>query len=132
MPALLFALSTVVLSWGEYYAFTYLIVSAVFCTLSFLLGTNIPARVRLGQGDRIKLLVFRSTALAWIASLLLLAILNVTPLCVGQNNGDGRNTIGMCCSYTVVASAAYSVLVVGLASFTAVAAASFLARLIER
>ena len=122
LPALVFALSAVVLSWGEYYAITTLAVGAAFWGLCFALGIRIPAKVHASQG-RIGYLLFRNCLQAWILSLLLLAVLNVTPLCVGQDNGDGTNSVGECFIYTAVSSATYSFLVVALAAVTAVAAA---------
>ncbi|HMZ08321.1 MAG TPA: hypothetical protein PK078_11930 [Anaerolineales bacterium] len=61
--------------------------------------------------------MFRSTGLgisaagfaAMLFSLLVIALLNSTPLCVGQNNGDGNNSFGMCMAYVVLYSIFYGI-----------------------
>lgn len=104
----------------EYFFRTYALVSGVFWALSFLLGARIPQRLVAGQSrNQIAWLAFRKSALAWAASLVVLAILNLTPLCIGQDNGDGRNTCALCVIQTVGAAVVYTpsvLLLVGLAS----------------
>jgi hypothetical protein len=48
---------------------------------------------------------------AWCVSFLVLAAINVTPLCQGRDNGDGRNSLTMCLFLTVVWFVSMSVLV---------------------
>lgn len=44
----------------------------------------------------------------WLAALLVAGAFNLTPLCVGADNGDGNNTIGMCVFYTLLWAAFYT------------------------
>jgi hypothetical protein len=36
-----------------------------------------------------------------------MAMLNATPLCVGQDNGDGNNDFSMCMSYVLLAAVVF-------------------------
>jgi hypothetical protein len=47
--------------------------------------------------------------LSWLAFLLTLSIANLTPLCIGRDNGDGTNSFSNCLVYTFIWSAFYSV-----------------------
>ncbi len=105
----------------EYFFLTYAIVSGVFWALSFTLGARTALRLGAGQSrERTAWLAFRDLALAWVASLVLLGILNLTPLCVGQDNGDGRNTCALCIIQSVASAVIYTppvLLLVGLAAW---------------
>ncbi len=80
----------------EYFFVTYAIVSGFFWALAFTLGMLTPRHLSPGRsGKQVFLLAFRDLALAWGGALVLLSILNLTPLCVGQDNGDGRNTYAL-------------------------------------
>lgn len=46
---------------------------------------------------------------AMLMALFLIAVLNATPLCVGQNNGDGNNGFGMCMGYVILYAFFYGV-----------------------
>ena len=41
--------------------------------------------------------------MAFGLALFAMTLLNATPLCVGQDNGDGNNNLGMCMGYVVLA-----------------------------
>ncbi|MCU0612042.1 MAG: hypothetical protein MUE60_09675 [Candidatus Eisenbacteria bacterium] len=58
--------------------------------------------------------------ISWCLSALVLAVINLTPLCLGQDNGDGRNNLAMCVLLTGVWFGAMSVLVIPLATMVAV------------
>lgn len=58
--------------------------------------------------------------IAWCLSVLVLAVINLTPLCLGQDNGDGRNNLAMCALLTGVWFGTTSVLVIPLATTAAV------------
>ena len=82
------------LSRREYFFLSYAIVGVVHWALSFTAGSLAPRHARASRSQgHVALLVFRDLALVWGAAMALLAILNLTPLCVGQDNGDGLNTV---------------------------------------
>lgn len=104
----------------EYFFLTYAIVSGVFWALSFGLGVRTVLRHAAGQScGRTAWLAFRDLALAWVASLVLLGILNLTPLCVGQDNGDGRNNCTQCVIQTVGVAVVFTVPVLTLVGLAA-------------
>jgi len=45
---------------------------------------------------------------AWALALFVLDALNLTPLCVGQNNGDGNNDFAMCNFMTALSGIIYT------------------------
>jgi hypothetical protein len=127
VAGLLTAWPGVVLSVGtlvfrqEYFFLAYAIVSGAFSALSFGLGARTALRLVAGQSrKRTAWLTFRALAFAWVASLVLLGILNLTPLCVGQDNGDGRNTCALCVIQSVASAVIYTppvLLLAGLAAW---------------
>jgi len=46
---------------------------------------------------------------AMLMALLSIAVLNATPLCVGQDNGDGNNSFGMCMGYVMLYAIFYGI-----------------------
>lgn len=52
--------------------------------------------------------LFTQGILAWLVALLILALLNSTPLCVGRNNGDGMNTLFLCALQTIGVALTYT------------------------
>lgn len=60
--------------------------------------------------------------IAWCLSAPVLAVINLTPLCLGQDNGDGRNSLAICLLLAAVWFGAMSVLVIPLALTVAVLA----------
>jgi hypothetical protein len=68
---------------------------------------------------RSMVLLFLGLLVAWVMALAVLAVLSMTPLCVGRDNGDGNNDIGLCGFYVILAAVFYSVpmaLLMGIAS----------------
>jgi hypothetical protein len=66
----------------------------------------------------------RMAAAAFLAVILALAVLtalNLTPLCVGQNNGDGTNNLVMCIVQTGLVAVFFGPLVLGLLALAAFA-----------
>jgi len=41
-------------------------------------------------------------SLSWVVTLLLLGIFSMTPLCIGQENGDGVNNLAACMERAVM------------------------------
>ena len=46
---------------------------------------------------------------AMVGALFVTAVLDATPLCVGQNNGDGNNSFGMCMGYVLLYAFFYGI-----------------------
>ena len=51
--------------------------------------------------------------LSWTLALFVLGFLNLTPLCVGQNNGDGNNDFAMCNFMTALSGIVYTPVYLG-------------------
>ncbi len=108
IPALLLGSCVILFMGDEYDRTTYYLVSAVFLVSSLVLGFALPKRLRAAGLRRAWIRLFVQGAIAWLIALVALTVLNLTPLCIGQDNGDGTNDLGMCVFYSVVAAAAYS------------------------
>jgi hypothetical protein len=52
--------------------------------------------------------LFLTGSLAWLAALGFMGLLHLTPLCVGQNNGDGNNDLIQCVVVDILVSLVYS------------------------
>lgn len=46
---------------------------------------------------------------AMVCALFVTAVLDATPLCVGQNNGDGNNDLGRCMGYVLLYAIFYGI-----------------------
>jgi hypothetical protein len=109
----------------EYFFLTYAIVSGVFWACSFIVGARMA---RQQSRRRTTWSAFRNLVFAWGAALVLLAVLNLTPLCVGQDNGDGRNTCALCVIQSVASAVIYTLPVLLLASLAAWGLGGWLSR----
>ena len=92
---------------------------AVFLAASFALGFFIPALSPALWKRQPVLWLLGQGMLAWLLALLALWIINLTPLCVGQDNGDGNNNVALCALETVMVSLTCSPLEFLLLSLTA-------------
>lgn len=93
---------------SEYFWKAYFIVGGIFLAASFSLGFFIPALAP-GHWKRHPILwCFSLGLLAWLVAVLALGLVNLTPLCVGQDNGDGNNNFGLCMAQSVMVSLVYS------------------------
>lgn len=98
----------------EYYWLTYLITSLVFISTSFVLGTNLPGLFKNKKFDFPSAWFFTAGALGWLTALICIGLLNLTPLCIGQDNGDGINDYSLCVFYSLIAGIIYSPGILGL------------------
>jgi hypothetical protein len=57
---------------------------------------------------------------AMVCALFVITILNATPLCVGQNNGDGNSSFGMCMVYVFLYAIFYGIPYMVLLTMSAV------------
>ena len=101
IPALIFAAYSLTASRGEYFWLPYALMSVVFITASILLGFYLPPHLQGSRLNRPWVWILIQGSLAWGLALLTLAILNMTPLCVGQDNGDGINDLCLCWIQTI-------------------------------
>lgn len=129
IPAIIMGICLFSISREEYYWTTYAITSLTYFGASFLLGFRLAAQMRNARLNCPGLWFFVSGGLAWLIALLFLALLNLTPLCVGQDNGDGINTFSLCVLYTVLVTLIYSPLVLLLLSLSALIGGKILSAL---
>jgi len=120
ISALLLGACVIVTIGKEYFRTTYYLASAVFLAASLVLGFALPARLRRAGLRRAWMWVFVQGAIAWSIALWALTMLNLTPLCIGQDNGDGTNNLGLCVVYSVAAAAVYSPIDLALLAASAV------------
>ena len=116
---------------GNYYEITYLLVSYVFLAVSFVLGFFVPVLLPAHWKRYPILWLLGQGLLAWLASILALTVLNFTPLCIGQENGDGTNNISLCMAQTVMVPSAYSPLECTLLCLTALPFGLLFKRLVK-
>lgn len=107
-PALFFTACALTTSRDEYFWPTYLSVSLIFIGASLLLAQFLPTWMHASRFDYPWLWLFIAGGLAWLVAMLSFALLNLTPLCVGQDNGDGINDLGLCFLYTFLVALIYS------------------------
>jgi hypothetical protein len=108
IPALVAWQFVVLTMGGQYYEAPYLLTSYFFLAVSLLLGLSVPVLLPASWKRHPSIWLFAQGLLAWLAAALCLCLLNLTPLCVGQENGDGTNTLSMCNAQTVIVSLVYS------------------------
>lgn len=126
-PALSFLVFVLLVGRHEYYFLAYCITGLVFLVASFLAGAFILYRsINRGPHGASLFYVFLGLAMSWLMALLVLAVLNVTPLCVGQDNGDGSNDLTLCMVQTVLVSLLYSPLVLLMSGAASLAASRLL------
>jgi hypothetical protein len=98
----------------DYWWEAYTAVLIVLSLTSLLLGFALPTLFRKLRMPHPWLWIFIQGLLAWGMSLVILGLLNLTPLCVGQNNGDGNNDLGMCMFMTALSGIVYTPFYLGL------------------
>lgn len=115
VPALLGLVTNIETFKGEYFSITYTLVLGCFGLGSFGVGLFAPWLGRRGF-CRMKMfwLLFGGACLAWLAALIVLGALNLTPLCIGQNNGDGFNRLSECVIQTIAVGLVSTPLALGL------------------
>jgi hypothetical protein len=90
---------------------------------SYLSGMIVSYRFKVETlNTNITFQLFCGLAIAWLAALLALALLNLTSLCVGLDNGDGINDSTLCLVYVALVSLAYTppaLAMLGIASLLA-------------
>lgn len=83
--------------WGRIYGFWGLI----FATISFIMMFFFLS-LKNSNGAKTIPQLFTVGSLSWAISFVGLAIINFSPLCLGQDNGDGYNYLGNCVLLTII------------------------------
>ena len=92
----------------EYWWETYFAVLTILLIVSILFGFALPTMLQKLRLRKPWTWIVVQGVLAWTIALVLLGLLNMTPLCVGQDNGDGNNDLGMCLFMTALSGIVYS------------------------
>jgi hypothetical protein len=110
LPGFIFFILFLLSGWlgREYWWETYLIVLLALLSSSLLFGSVFPTVFQKLRLHRPWLWILAQGFLAWIVALIVLGSLNLTPLCVGQNNGDGNNDLSMCMFMTALSGIVYT------------------------
>lgn len=123
LPAILFLIVMPLLSSEENYRVLFALVGSAFLAVSFLFVSTVCCRAdsswtrdKLFQGFAM------STALAWIVALAVLACLAMTPLYMGQDNGDGTNGLAEGILLVILFTFTFSPLVLFVAAFASLGA----------
>jgi hypothetical protein len=116
---------------SEYFWKSYFIVSRVFLAVSFVLGFIIPALVPEHWKRHPILWLFGQGLLAWLVAILALGLVNLTPLCVGQDNGDGNNDFALCMAQSVMVPVVCSPLEFILLCLTALSGGWLIKRMVK-
>jgi hypothetical protein len=103
----------------DYWWETYLAVLIVLVIAGLGLGYLVPWVLQ--NKFPTWLLIVISGIAAWVLALFVLGFLNMTPLCVGQNNGDGNNDLVMCMFMTALSAILYTPLYLGLVAASSLA-----------
>ena len=86
---------------SEYWGRIYGLWGLIFCILCFILTFFSLSPENSNEARSISRL-FSIGSLSWVISCVGLAIINFSPLCLGQDNGDGHNNIGNCVLLTII------------------------------
>lgn len=92
----------------DYWWETYLVVLVFLVIASLILGFALPPIL---SGTKLRkpwAWIAAQGFLSWGLALVALGLLNLTPLCVGQNNGDGRNDLFLCLLSTAASGIVYT------------------------
>jgi hypothetical protein len=107
IPAMLWLVMLNLVDSGEYFWIVYLNVCVAFVAISLLLGFIAPSLLIKTPLRGPLTWVFVQGGMAWLGAIILLGLLNLTPLCVGQDNGDGNNNLALCVFQSVAVGIAY-------------------------
>lgn len=129
LPAMVFCILIAISSGCEYFWKSYYIVSGLFLAVSFATGFFIPVLAPAHWKRHPILWFFSQGLLAWLVAILVLLVINLTPLCVGQDNGDGNNDFALCMVQTMMVTIVYSPIEFILLSITAFIGGTFIRRL---
>jgi hypothetical protein len=92
MPSILYGVWVLSSFRDEYYWPIYGIMALSFFLTSLILGLILPILLQGSKFNYPWLWVFIAGGLAWLVALAVFALLNLTPLCIGQDSGDATTT----------------------------------------
>ena len=104
LPALPFFLPVIAIERQEYYWSSILAGSSALLGSALVLGFFQPTWLRPKWAW-----IMIAGAAAMGLALFTTAVVNLTPLCVGQNNGDGNNDPGRCLGYVLLYAVFYGI-----------------------
>jgi hypothetical protein len=104
----------------DYFWIVYRMVGVIFLLASVLLGGIVPGLFFRAWRRRPGAWIAGQCTLAWLAGLVTLVLLNLTPLCIGHDNGDGINDLTLCMVQTALVGFVYSFPQVFLVALSAV------------
>ena len=108
LPATIIWILLSVIAGSDYYWEVYFIAGGIYLVASLALGFIIPYLApRLWKRHSI-LWLSGQEVLAWMVAILALTVLNLTPLCIGQDNGDGINDLTLCMLQPAMVAMVYS------------------------
>src|SRR5258707_9607355 len=107
-PALLWLFMAITMERREYFWLTYFIVCIAFVAISVLLGFVVPSLLAKAPLHRPWMWILIQGGFAWLAAILILGLLNLTPLCIGKDNGDGNNDLTQCVAQSILVGVVYS------------------------
>lgn len=100
----------------EYFWISILAGASVLFGSAIIVGFVLPTRLRPKW-----FWIMAAGFAAMVCALFVTAVLDATPLCVGQNNGDGNNSFGMCMGYVLLYAFFYGIPYMILLTVSAVA-----------
>ena len=103
----------------DYWWVTYTAVLLILLLTSALFGFALPPMFQTLRMNQPWTWILSQGLLAWTISMAVLGLLNLTPLCIGQNNGDGNNDVGMCMFMTALSGIVYTPVYLGLLAVSA-------------
>lgn len=128
IPAVGFGILILTFHDDDYYWPTYFLTCAIFLVASLLLGFFLPPFLQRLHITRPWIWLLIQGFLAWAIAIVVLLCLNVTPLCEGQDNGDGNNDLALCVVQSLLVALVYSPLEVVLLLMSAAGGGMVLAR----
>ena len=99
LPSTLFFATALSTTYAGYYWKTNLMVASALLGGSLIFGFSLPPVFRQFRLRQPWMWSIAAGILAMLLALFVMTALNATPLCVGQDNGDGKNDFGMCMGY---------------------------------
>jgi hypothetical protein len=92
----------------EYFWLVYRIAAGFHLGISVMIGLFTAAFLRPLWSRHPGRWIFLTGSLAWLAGLFVMGLLDLTPLCVGQDNGDGNNDLTRCVVVDILVSLVYT------------------------
>jgi hypothetical protein len=80
----------------------------VYLCISLAIGSLLPGVLPKAWPLRSGWWIAVQGTAAWVFALVVLGMVNLTPLCLGQDNGDGSNDLSLCVIQTALVGFFYS------------------------